>query len=52
MIAINRVMYRFYANVLKDLVTDWCVHKKRSLTPNLVFTLIEARCTPSLFHDA
>ena len=29
MIAVSGVMYRVYANVLKDLVTDWCVKKKK-----------------------
>ena len=27
MIAVSGVMYRVYANVLKNLVTDWCVKK-------------------------
>ena len=49
MIAVSGVMYRVYANVLKDLVTDWCVQKKRSLTHNLVFTLAGALCTLSSF---
>ena len=27
MIAVSGVIYRIFANVLKDLVTDWCVKK-------------------------
>eukprot|EP00983_Pelagomonas_calceolata_P071387 1151199-Pelagomonas_calceolata.AAC.4 len=27
MIAVSGVMYRIHANVLKDLVMDWCVQK-------------------------
>eukprot|EP00983_Pelagomonas_calceolata_P019597 616832-Pelagomonas_calceolata.AAC.1 len=29
MIAVSGVMYRIYANVLKDLVTDWCIQKNK-----------------------
>eukprot|EP00967_Tisochrysis_lutea_P120835 scaffold198506_cov17-Tisochrysis_lutea.AAC.1 len=44
--AASGVMYFVYANVLKDLVTDWCVQRKRSLTPNLVFILVRATLHP------
>eukprot|EP00983_Pelagomonas_calceolata_P077537 1153911-Pelagomonas_calceolata.AAC.1 len=29
MIAVSGVMYSIYANVLKDLVTDWCVQNNK-----------------------
>eukprot|EP00983_Pelagomonas_calceolata_P017462 547022-Pelagomonas_calceolata.AAC.1 len=29
MIAVSKVVYRTYANVLKDLVTDWCIQKNK-----------------------
>jgi hypothetical protein len=35
MIAISGVMYRIFANVLKDLVTDWCV--KMGKIPDMQF---------------
>eukprot|EP00983_Pelagomonas_calceolata_P056648 1144698-Pelagomonas_calceolata.AAC.4 len=50
MIAVSGVMYRIYANVLKDSVTDWCVQKKRSRTPNSVFPkLVGGLCIHSSF---
>eukprot|EP00983_Pelagomonas_calceolata_P060842 1146549-Pelagomonas_calceolata.AAC.2 len=49
MIAVSGVMYRIYANVLKNLVNDWCVQKKGFLTINLLSTLVGAHCIPASF---
>jgi len=49
MIAVSGVMYRIFANVLKDLVTDWCVKRVRFQTRSLAFFRAEALCTLCLF---
>ena len=43
MIAVSGVMYRIYANVLKDLVTDWCV--KKGKIPDAQFGFFPGRST-------
>jgi hypothetical protein len=35
MIAVSGVIYHIFANVLKDLVTDWCV--KKGKIPDMQF---------------
>ena len=46
---ISGVIYRIFANVLKDLVTDWCVKRVRFQTRSLAFFRAEALCTLCLF---
>jgi len=43
MIAVSGVMYRIYANVLKDLVTDWCIQKNK--VPDTQFGFYPGRST-------
>jgi len=43
MIAVSGVMYRMYANVLKDLVTEWCV--KKGKIPDTQFGFFPGRST-------
>jgi len=43
MIAVSGVMYCVYANVLKDLVTDWCVQKNK--VPDTQFGFYPGRST-------
>ena len=43
MIAVSGVMYRIFANVLKDLVTDWCV--KQGKIPDTQFGFFLGRST-------
>ena len=43
MIAVSGVMYRIYANVLKNLVTDWCV--KKGKIPDTQFGFFPGRST-------
>lgn len=43
MLAVSGVMYRIYANVLKDLVTDWCVKKRK--VPDTQFGFFPGRST-------
>lgn len=43
MIAVSGVMYRVYANVVKDLVTSWCVQKKK--VPDVQFGFYPGRST-------
>ena len=43
MIAVSGVMYRIYANVLKDLVTDWCVQRRK--VPDTQFGFYPGRST-------
>ena len=49
MIAVSEVMYRIFANVLKDLVTEWCVKKGKIPTRSLTSFRAEALCTLCLF---
>ena len=49
MIAVSGVMYRIFANVLKDLVTDWCVKKGKIPDRSLASFRAEALCTLCLF---
>eukprot|EP00983_Pelagomonas_calceolata_P031997 1003764-Pelagomonas_calceolata.AAC.1 len=37
MFAVSGVMYRNYANVMKDLVTDWCVQNNKVPDTQFVF---------------
>ena len=52
MIAISGVIYRIFANVLKDLVTDWCVEKGK--IPDTQFGFFPGRSTsaPSVYSEA
>eukprot|EP00983_Pelagomonas_calceolata_P010882 352268-Pelagomonas_calceolata.AAC.1 len=43
MIAVSEVMYRIHANVLKDLVTDWCIQK--NMVPDIQFGFYPGRST-------
>ena len=43
MIAVSGVMYRIFANVLKDLVADWCV--KKGKIPDTQFGFFPSRIT-------
>ena len=43
MIAVSGVIYRIFANVLKDLVTDWCV--KKGKIPDTQFGFFPGRST-------
>ena len=43
MIAVSGVMYRIFANMLKDLVTDWCV--KKGKIPDTQFGFFPGRST-------
>ena len=43
MIAVSGVMYRIFSNVLKDLVTDWCV--KKGKIPDTQFGFFPGRST-------
>ena len=43
MIAVSEVMYRIFANVLKDLVTEWCV--KKGKIPDTQFGFFPGRST-------
>jgi len=43
MIAVSGVIYRIFANVLKDLVTDWCV--KKGTIPDTQFGFFPGRST-------
>jgi hypothetical protein len=49
MIAVSGVIYRIFANVLKDLVTNWCVKRARIQTRSLASFQAEALCTLCLF---
>jgi hypothetical protein len=51
MIAVSGVMYRISANVLKDLVTDWCVKKGKIPDTHFGFFPAEALCT-SVYSEA
>ena len=48
-IAVSGVIYRIFANVLKDLVTEWCVKKGKIPTRSLTSFRAEALCTLCLF---
>ena len=52
MIAVSGVIYRIFANVLKDLVTDWCV--KMGKIPDTQFGFFPGRSTlhPSVYSEA
>ena len=47
MIAVSGVMYRIFVNVLKDLVTDWCVCVcvKKGKIPDTQFGFFPGRST-------
>jgi len=47
MVAVSGVIYRIFANVLKDLVTDWCVNKGK--IPDTQFGFFPGRNTLCLF---
>jgi len=38
MLAINGSIYRLYANVVRDLLTEWAIARRKSLIHNLVFS--------------
>ena len=48
---ISGVIYRIFANVLKDLVTDWCVNKGK--IPDTHWLLSgQKHSTPSVYSEA
>jgi hypothetical protein len=49
MLAVSDSMYRLYVNVVRSLLTDWCVELNKSLTPSLVFTQAVTLCSPCPF---
>ena len=49
MIAVSGVIYRIFPNVLKDLVTDWCVKKGKIPDMQLGFFPGRSICTLCLF---
>jgi len=49
MLAVSGTMYRVYANVVRSMVTDWCMAGIRCQTQSLFFTQAGAHCSPFSF---
>ena len=53
MIAVSGVIYRIFANVLEDLVTDWCMCERGQDSRHAVWLLPgQKHSTPSVYSEA
>ena len=49
MLAVSGTMYHMYANVVRSLLTEWCVATCQILTPNMFFTQVVTLCNTFSF---